>query len=187
MPLLRRPGTRQMGVLTASSPYVNNSKQQCQATCAAHDQQQQDNCLHYNRSHNPILHSVPVSTVVLMFTNTCSSYPHYTLAAPTNITGMSHEHLKSPATQLFAQYIVKVYLKGIVKHLYDCVFVTGNVMTLSWLSIWASHYRNVISWRIKSPATRLFVQQFVQGNHKGNINVSQHWPFVRRIHPWPVV
>ena len=135
MPLLRRLGSRQMGVLTASSPYVNNSKQQCQATCTAHGQQQQDNCLRYNPGHTPILHSIPVSTVVLMFTNICSSNPHYTLAAPINITGMSHENLKSPATRLFARYIVKVNLKENVKHVYDCVFVTGNGMALSWLCI----------------------------------------------------
>ena len=32
-------------------------------------------------------------------------------------------------------------------------------------------------WRLKSPASRLFAQQFVQVQFKENIKASRHWPF----------
>ena len=41
-----------------------------------------------------------------------------------------------------------------------------------------SHYSDVTgtSWRLKSPATPLFVQPFVQAHIKGNIKAPRHWP-----------
>ena len=47
-----------------------------------------------------------------------------------------------------------------------------------------SHYSKVTwaSWHLKSPATRLLVQQFVQDNSKENIIALHYRPFVRGIH-----
>ena len=42
------------------------------------------------------------------------------------------------------------------------------------------------SWRLKSPANRLCVQQLVQANIKEIIIAPHSGPFVRGIHRWPV-
>ena len=39
---------------------------------------------------------------------------------------------------------------------------------------------------LKSPVSRLYVQQVVEANKKRNIQVLHYWPFVREIHRWPV-
>ena len=41
------------------------------------------------------------------------------------------------------------------------------------------------SLRLKSPATQIFVQRFVQANIKQNIKALHYWPFVCGIHWWP--
>ena len=37
-------------------------------------------------------------------------------------------------------------------------------------------------WHLKLPGIWLFVQQFVQANNNGNINLPHYWPFVMGIH-----
>ena len=54
----------------------------------------------------------------------------------------------------------------------------GNDMAITVTSRWAS-------WRLKSPAYRLFVQPFVQGYIKENIKVKRFWPLWWGIHRWP--
>ena len=43
-------------------------------------------------------------------------------------------------------------------------------------------------WRLKSPASRICAQPFVQANIKENIKAPRHWSlaFVRGIHQWPM-
>ena len=41
-------------------------------------------------------------------------------------------------------------------------------------------------WRLKSPASRLFTQPFVQTQIKETIKAPRHWPFVWGIHRWSV-
>ena len=41
-------------------------------------------------------------------------------------------------------------------------------------------------WRIKSPASWLFTQPFIQAQIKEHIKVPRHWPFLSGIHRWPV-
>ena len=41
-------------------------------------------------------------------------------------------------------------------------------------------------WRLKSPASRLFTQPFVQAQIKENIKAPRHWPLCGGIHRWPV-
>ena len=53
------------------------------------------------------------------------------------------------------------------------------------------HHSDVIMsmmawWHLKSLASRLFAQPFVQAQIKENFKASHHWLFVRRIHQWPV-
>ena len=38
------------------------------------------------------------------------------------------------------------------------------------------HYSDVIKWRLKSPALRLFIQTFIQVQIKENIKALRHWP-----------
>ena len=87
-------------------------------------------------------------------------------------------------------------------------------MSDGWQKWWALHYSDVtwVSWRLKSPATGLFVNHLVQANIKGKHQslaslalcerfhkmTSSHddvikwkhfprnWPFVREIHRSPV-
>ena len=40
-------------------------------------------------------------------------------------------------------------------------------------------------WRLKSPASRLFTQSFIQAEIKENIKAPRHWP-LRGIHRWPL-
>ena len=40
-------------------------------------------------------------------------------------------------------------------------------------------------WRLKSPASRLFTQPFIQVQIEINIKAPCHWPFVWGIHRWP--
>ena len=42
------------------------------------------------------------------------------------------------------------------------------------------------SWRLKSKADRLIVEQHTQANNKGYIKAPPYWSFVRGIHRWPV-
>ena len=52
------------------------------------------------------------------------------------------------------------------------------------------YYNNVTwaSWRLKSPATRLFLQEISHAKIEGNINAPNNRSFVRGIHRWwPVV
>ena len=55
------------------------------------------------------------------------------------------------------------------------------------LSLWC-HCSDVIrsSWRLKSPETRLFVQQLIHLNNKENIIPPHYWPLVKGIHRWSV-
>ena len=50
------------------------------------------------------------------------------------------------------------------------------------------HYSDVIMslWRLKSPASRLFTQPFVQAQIKENIKAHASLAFVRDIHRWPM-
>ena len=68
-------------------------------------------------------------------------------------------------------------------------------MTSSWkyassMSVVARHpHANYIitrtSWRLKSPLTRLFIQQLVQANIKENIKTLHYWPLlVKEFHSW---
>ena len=41
-------------------------------------------------------------------------------------------------------------------------------------------------WRLKSPASRLFTQPFIQAQIKENIKAPRHWPLWKGIHRWPV-
>ena len=52
-----------------------------------------------------------------------------------------------------------------------------NVIIMTWQ--WAP-------WRLKSPASRLFTQPFVQAQIKENIKAPRHWRLCWRIHRWPV-
>ena len=40
--------------------------------------------------------------------------------------------------------------------------------------------------RLKSPASRVFTQPFIQAQIKENIKAPRHWPFVWGIHRWPM-
>ena len=51
----------------------------------------------------------------------------------------------------------------------------GPLITMT--SLWAQ-------WRLKSPASRLFTQLFIQSQIKENIKAPRHWPL--GIHRWPV-
>ena len=51
-----------------------------------------------------------------------------------------------------------------------CITVTSN---------WAR-------WRLKSPASRLFTQPFIQAQIKENIKALRHWPLCGEIHRWQV-
>ena len=44
-----------------------------------------------------------------------------------------------------------------------------DTMTITMMSWWAR-------WRLKSPASGLFIQQFIQAQIKENIKASRHWP-----------
>ena len=55
-----------------------------------------------------------------------------------------------------------------------------NYITVT--SLWAR-------WRLKSPSSPLFIQQFIQAQIKENIKASRHWPMCRKFtgdHQWPV-
>ena len=52
-------------------------------------------------------------------------------------------------------------------------------VSITMTSYWAR-------WRLKSPASGLFAQTFIQVQIKGNIKAPLHWPFKRGIHRWPV-
>ena len=41
-------------------------------------------------------------------------------------------------------------------------------------------------WRLRSPKTWLFVQQFIQANNELYIKAPHHWPFLMGILLWPV-
>ena len=59
-----------------------------------------------------------------------------------------------------------------------------NVLLLI-LCVWDNN-RNITVTCLKSPATLLFVQSFVQSYIKENIKAPCHWPFVREMHQWLV-
>ena len=42
-----------------------------------------------------------------------------------------------------------------------------------------THYNDVIwaRWRLRSPASRLFIKPFIQAQIKENIKAPRHWPF----------
>ena len=61
----------------------------------------------------------------------------------------------------------------------DRVRVRVESMLAVLLCTWAS-------WRLKSPAFRLFIEQLVQADDKGNLTVLHCWPFVRWKHWWLV-
>ena len=42
-----------------------------------------------------------------------------------------------------------------------------------------------LSWCLKTLATWMLAQQYVQANDKENTKVQHYWPFVRGIHQWP--
>ena len=46
--------------------------------------------------------------------------------------------------------------------LFDCTFIT---LTSWW-----------VRWRLKSPASRMFTQQFILTQIKENIKAPRHWP-----------
>ena len=50
-----------------------------------------------------------------------------------------------------------------------------NITLTSW---WAW-------WHLKTPASPLFTQPFIQSQIKENIKSTRHWAFVRGIHRWP--
>ena len=50
-----------------------------------------------------------------------------------------------------------------------------RTLTVTWMS-----------WFLKSPAIRQFVKQFVNLGTRDNIKTMHNWPFVRKIHRWPV-
>ena len=53
----------------------------------------------------------------------------------------------------------------------------------------SNHITMTSQWeqlRLKSPASRLFIQPFIQTQIKANIKAPRHWPFVRGIHRSPV-
>ena len=58
----------------------------------------------------------------------------------------------------------------------------GNV------ELWNKHFCDAtrVSWHLKSPATQLFVHQYVQPNKTNKINALLFWPFVRWFHRWLV-
>ena len=71
---------------------------------------------------------------------------------------------------------------------------TNNVLPSQWSFIialcliktywWRTNTANYndftwAPWRLKSPATRVFVQRFVQSKIKGNIEAPHYWPIVR--------
>ena len=63
-----------------------------------------------------------------------------------------------------------------VSSLYQQYLNLSNIITVT--SLWAS-------WRLKSPASRLCTQPFVQAQIKANIKVPRHWS-VRGAHRRPV-
>ena len=44
------------------------------------------------------------------------------------------------------------------------------------ISTHSSHSAITVTWRLKSPAFRLFAQPFVQAHIKENIRAPRHWP-----------
>ena len=48
------------------------------------------------------------------------------------------------------------------------------------------HYSDVIKWRLKSPASRLFAQPFVQAHRSKKHRSSVSLAFARGFHRWPV-
>ena len=58
-----------------------------------------------------------------------------------------------------------------------------------WRQVRNLQHISDVTWApclLKLPTTRLILQQFVQADNKGNINVLHYWPFVRVMHLWPV-
>ena len=51
-----------------------------------------------------------------------------------------------------------------------CCFITIIPPVFTMTSQW-------VRWRLKSPASRLFTQQFIRAQIKENIKVPHHWPF----------
>ena len=79
----------------------------------------------------------------------------------------------------------------IVKSPYGTVLYHDNVMT--WQHFW--HYCITMTslwarWRLKSPASRLFTQPFIQGADQRKIKAPRYWPSWGGggggIHRWPV-
>ena len=88
---------------------------------------------------------------------------------------------------LWSNTWLQVYMIPCVKYCRNvdltCVFdkwiisVVGNDITLT-LTLWLAR------WRLKSPASRLFTEPFVQEQIKENIKAPHQWPLLGEIHRW---
>ena len=83
--------------------------------------------------------------------------------------------LKSPASRLFTRLLIQAQIKENIKvprHWPLWGEFTGdrwNPRTITMTSEWPR-------WRLKSPASRLFTQSFIQAYIKENIKAPRHWP-----------
>ena len=86
-----------------------------------------------------------------------------------------HQHNANRASETQTPCLKIVFLSSCMGPL--CHVRMMHVITLT--SQWAR-------WRLKSPASGLFTQLFIQVQIKENIKAPRHWPFVQRIHQGPV-
>ena len=73
-------------------------------------------------------------------------------------------------------------------HMQNHVLMDRAITALDCTFCMVPHYRDVImgAMALKSPASRLFTQPFVHAQIKDNVKAPRHWPFVGKIHRWPV-
>ena len=103
---------------------------------------------------------------------------------------MTAIYRKCAALELESQCHIHVWINMI--HLYKISFtslgysnwsitVPVYIFVITMTSCWAR-------WRLKSPASRLFTQPFIQAQIKENISAPRHWPLssVNFLHKGPV-
>ena len=92
--------------------------------------------------------------------------------------------LRQEECALFSGYLfpTTVWLEG-NPVLFIYIYGLQDIFPIVWLHFSAITWA---SWRLKSPASQLFVQRFVQANIKSNIKAPHHWPFAKGIHQLPV-
>ena len=120
-----------------------------------------------------------------------SIYPSY-IYNVCRIVGRNNDSLDCQSTTDFKWTNINVCGKGrgLIAYARQGNWSSSVPVIRRWLSGAKQLHRHITvtsqraRWRLKSPASRLFTQPFIQAQIKENIKAPRHWPLW--IHRWPV-